>query len=63
MIAHAAREDWEIKQYNIKNAFLNADLTDLPVSVVCELPEGFTKSGKCARLKKALYRLREALIL
>lgn len=42
------------------NAFLHADLSGGPI--YCELPDGFKEPGKCFKLFKALYGLRDALL-
>jgi hypothetical protein len=61
-MAIAAEFDLEIRQYDVVGAFLNALITaDNPV--VCELPDGFRKEGKCVRLNRALYGLRDSPLL
>jgi hypothetical protein len=61
-MAIAAEFDLEIRQYNVVGAFLNALITaDNPV--VCELPDRFRKEGKCVRLNRALYGLRDSPLL
>jgi hypothetical protein len=62
MMAIAAEFDLEIRQLDVAGAFLYASREDQP-SVLCELPDGFTKPGKCVRLKRALYGLRDSPIL
>ena len=42
---------------DVKNAYIQSDLPD---ELYMELPEGFKEDGKCLRLVKALYGLRQA---
>jgi hypothetical protein len=60
MIALAAYFDLEIKQFDIKNAYLNTKLDEQGAPIYCELPDGFKRPGIIARLKRALYGLKEA---
>jgi len=60
-MAMAAREDLEIRQFDVVNAFLNAKLEGEPV--YCELPEGFKEPGSCLELKSAVYGMRDAPLL
>ena len=60
MMALAAQFDLEVKQFDVAQAFLNAEL---PGGVVCELPDGFREPGKVVELQKALYGLRESPLL
>lgn len=58
LIALAAAFDLELYQYDVLNAFLNAEL-DRPTYVRC--PEGYEKElGQLLELKRALYGLRDA---
>jgi Reverse transcriptase (RNA-dependent DNA polymerase) len=60
LLALATLEDWEIHQIDIKTAFLNGDLDK---EIYMQQPEGFIaarQSGKVCRLRKALYRLKQA---
>lgn len=60
-MAMAAHDDLEIEQYDVVNAFLNAQLEG--ESIFCELPDGFKEPGMCLELKSALYGLRDAPLL
>jgi hypothetical protein len=62
MMAIAAEFDLEVRQLDVAGAFLYASRENQP-SVLCELPDGFGKPGKCVRLKRALYGLRDSPIL
>ncbi|KAI1663301.1 Pol protein [Pyrenophora tritici-repentis] len=58
LIALAAAFDLELYQYDVLNAFLNAEL-DRPTYVRC--PEGYeSELGQLLELKRALYGLRDA---
>jgi hypothetical protein len=61
-MALAAKFDLEVKQFDIKSAFLNA-LRESAEPVFCELPDGFKESGKCVELLRALYGLRDSPLL
>jgi len=63
ILAFAAVKDWEVKQFDIKQAFLNAIRRENLPGVVYELPNGFKKEGFIVLLDKALYRLRDFPIL
>ena len=56
----AASRNWEIRQYDIKTAFLNAPLDR---EVFVEQPHGFTNGSKVCRLRKALYGLKQSPLL
>ncbi|TIC91628.1 Retrovirus-related Pol polyprotein from transposon TNT 1-94 [Colletotrichum higginsianum] len=62
VMALAAQFDLEIRQFDVVNAFLNSILESDNV-VYVELPEGYRIPGKIARLKRALYGLRDAPLL
>ena len=47
MLALAAIHDLEIKQLDVQNAFLNANLQE---NVYIQLPEGYTQQGKICKL-------------
>ena len=49
--------DWELQQYDVKNAFLHSDLEE---ENYMSIPLGFSGSdgNKVCRLKKALYGLK-----
>lgn len=60
LLALAAIYDWEIRQFDVVSAFLNADLKE---EVYMEQPEGFEVEGqkhKVLKLRKALYGLKQA---
>ena len=59
-MAIAARFDLELIQYDVVNAFANAEL---PYDVFMSLLQGYRKPGKILKLNKALYGLQESLIL
>ncbi|KAL2122403.1 hypothetical protein VTJ04DRAFT_2858 [Mycothermus thermophilus] len=62
MMAIAAQFDLEVKQLDIKQAFLNASRAGRSV-VTCELPDGFKEDGMVVELDKALYGLRDSPLL
>ncbi|RYO77619.1 hypothetical protein DL764_010202 [Monosporascus ibericus] len=62
VMAIAAKQDLEARQYDVVTAFLNA-LREGQPTVTCALPEGFKKSGMCAELESALYGLRDSPLL
>ena len=51
--------DWELRQYDVKNAFLHAELEE---EIYMSIPLGFSGSdgNKVCRLKKALYGLKQS---
>jgi hypothetical protein len=60
VIGHAARENWEIHQVDVKSAYLNAKLDEV---VYMHPPPGYLKKGqegKVCRLLKCLYGLVQA---
>jgi hypothetical protein len=60
VLSHAAREDWEIHQIDVKGAYLNAHLKD---AVYIKPPPGYLKpsdEGKVCRLLKGLYGIKQA---
>jgi hypothetical protein len=59
-MAIAARFDLELIQYDVVNAFVNADLNQ---EVYMKMPPGYRKPGMILLLRKALYGLREAPLL
>jgi hypothetical protein len=59
-MAIAARFDLELIQYDVVNAFVNADLL---FEVYIKLPPSYQKGGVVLRLRKALYGLRQAPLL
>jgi hypothetical protein len=62
LMAFAAEHDLEIWQYNIVGAFLNAMIT-AKNPIWCKLPDGFKINGKCVKLNRALYRMRDSPLL
>ena len=60
LIALAAAFDLEMEQYDAVNAFINSPLDE---EIFCECPDGFTRPGRCWRLRKALYGLKQAPLL
>jgi len=58
LLTHAAVNNLEIEQLDIKTAFLYGDLKE---DIYTELPPGFqTEAGKLWKLKKSLYGLKQA---
>ena len=55
---------WKILQYNVKNAFIHADINE---EIYVILPTGYYTEdkykNKVCRLRKALYGLKQALKL
>ena len=60
LAAIAARFDLELKQYDVTNAFVHADI-DRPVYM--KMPRGYARPGTILRLNKALYGLRISPLL
>uniref|UniRef100_A0A2N9FUY7 Reverse transcriptase Ty1/copia-type domain-containing protein n=2 Tax=Fagus sylvatica TaxID=28930 RepID=A0A2N9FUY7_FAGSY len=62
LIAVSASQHWPLFQMDVKNAFLNGELTE---EVYMQLPPGFSQppdfSPKVCRLRRALYGLKQAL--
>ena len=61
LISIAASREWPLKQFDVKNAFLNGDLEeevymDIPPGVQCN----FENRSKVCRLKKSLYGLKQS---
>lgn len=57
IISLAAIEDWPLKQFDVKNAFLNGILEE---EVYMEPPSGINANGKVCKLKRALYGLKQS---
>jgi hypothetical protein len=60
VMAIAARFDLELIQYDVVNAFVNAELEE---EVYMRLPPGYRKPGVILQLQRALYGLRQAPLL
>ena len=59
LLALAASLNWEINQFNVKNAFLCGDLKE---KIYIELPPGYYASGPSGtvcHLKKTIYGLKQ----
>jgi hypothetical protein len=60
LLSCTANLDWELQQFDVKNAFLHGELEE---EVYMEVPPGFNDEqtkGKVYRLKKALYSLKQS---
>jgi hypothetical protein len=58
LLAYAVQEDWEVRQIDVKTAYLYGDLDE---EIFMEAPEGYDiPAGHCLLLKKALYGLKQA---
>ena len=60
LLALATAKDWRVHHLDVKSAFLNGDLAE---TVFIRQPPGFAIKGaehRVLRLRKALYRLRQA---
>jgi hypothetical protein len=58
MFAIAVEKDWEIRQLDVKNAYLYGDLDE---EIYMEVPLGMdVPKGKALHLRKALYGLKQA---
>ena len=60
VLALAARNDWEIQQMDVKDAYLNAPLDE---EIYIQQPDGFSQEGKelhVCLLQKSLYGLKQA---
>lgn len=61
LISLAANRDWPLKQFDVKNAFLNGNLEE---EVYMELPPGVklgsSTKNKVCRLRKSLYGLKQS---
>jgi hypothetical protein len=61
-MAYATQYNLKCNQYDIMGAFLNA-IKENSEKLYAELPAGYKKSGKCIKILKAIYRLRDSLLL
>jgi hypothetical protein len=59
-MAIAAHFDLEIKQFNVINAFINANRPSNSALVACQLPDGFKQLGMCVEVDRALYGLKDS---
>ena len=58
LLAYAVQEDWEVRQIDIKTAYLYGDLDE---EILMEAPDGYdVPTGHCLLLRKALYGLKQA---
>ncbi|GJW81349.1 putative RNA-directed DNA polymerase [Tanacetum coccineum] len=57
LISIAANRDWPLRQFDVKNAFLNGYLEE---EVYMEPPPGTRCNGKVCELQKALYGLKQS---
>jgi hypothetical protein len=60
LMAIAAKFDLELIQYDVVNAFVNAELKQ---DIYMRMPRGYVKPGVILKLQKALYGLRESPLL
>jgi hypothetical protein len=60
LMAISAMFDLETRQYDAVNAFVNSKIHE---EVNCLTPEGFERPGSCWRLLRALYGLKQSLLL
>ena len=59
-MALAAQFDLEVKQYDVVNAFVNAERDERSAPVYCYLPDGFKQPGMVVEIDRALYGLRDS---
>lgn len=57
LVSLAANQNWPLRQYDVKNAFLNGYLEE---EVFMEPPLGINCGDKVCRLKKASYSLKQS---
>ena len=58
LVAIAVKNDWELRQLDVKQAFIQADLD---FNVFMKLPDGCgDKNGKVVKLNKSMYGLKQA---
>jgi hypothetical protein len=57
MMALAATYDLDVEQLDAINAFINSPINEL---IYIELPDGYKKDGRCLRLLRALYGLKQS---
>jgi hypothetical protein len=63
MMAIAAEKNWDIRSFDVIQAFLYALRDPDGRPVVCELPEGYEEDGMVVELERALYGLRDSPVL
>ena len=63
IIALVAYFDLEVKQFNIINAFINVEQDKYSNPVYYKLLDGYKKEGFCIEIDRALYRLKDSLVL
>ena len=51
--------NWSLRQFNVKNAFLNGDLHEEEYMDLPPISEGSLGRGKVCKLRKSLYRLKQ----
>jgi hypothetical protein len=61
LIACAAQYDLKCNQYDVIGAFLNATRKNSE-KLYAELPAGYKKSGKCIKVLRAIYGLKDSNI-
>ncbi|XP_073219751.1 uncharacterized protein [Cicer arietinum] len=60
ILSLAANHDWDLQQFDVKNAFLHGDLEE---EIYMELPSGYNgqvTAGTVCKLRKALYGLKQS---
>ncbi|CAN1837958.1 Retrovirus-related Pol polyprotein from transposon TNT 1-94 [Linum perenne] len=57
LLSLAVNLDWNLHQLDVKNAFLNGELSE---EVFMEPPPGINTAGKVCKLRKALYGLKQS---
>jgi hypothetical protein len=61
-MAYAAQYDLEYNQYDVMEAFLNA-IRKNSEKLYAELPAEYKKLRKCIKILKAIYGLKDSLLL
>ena len=57
IISIAANQEWPLRQFDVKNAFLNGTLNE---EIYMDPPPGITCGGKVCKLRRALYGLKQS---
>ena len=60
LAAIAAKDDLELKQYDVTNAFVHATVDR---EIYMKMPHGYQKPGTTLKIQKALYGLRISPLL